>query len=310
MLHILFLILKIIGIILLAILCLLVTLVMLFLFVPFVVRGRVDKGDEDFKARLLVKWMGPAFRFFLSYNGEMKMRLKVFGIQLLPRRKKRKKRRSRSREEENAGRPGSTGTETMPSSQPIPSLKEERKEKGITETFEKTGENAGGSAAGTAKEKPETGKSKGRAPFRKGLKKKKEKPSEPGKGEEVKNVLKSIIDFLKQEENRAILKKVLKVSGHMLKTIRFESLKGKVSFSLGSPDYTGLLLGALSMMPFLYGDEMQVTPDFLAEEAYGKGHVTATCRIRMNHVAAAAIRLLADKRIRQLISSLREERAG
>ena len=88
MLSIILLILKIIGIILLVIL----GLVLLILFVPICYKGNVHYSDDEFYTHFGVHWLFFPVRFRLDFeDGELKMKLRIFGINVLKEKKEEPK---------------------------------------------------------------------------------------------------------------------------------------------------------------------------------------------------------------------------
>lgn len=81
-------------------------------------------------------------------------------------------------------------------------------------------------------------------------------------------------------------------------------LKLALSFSTGSPDTTGELLGVLSMFPIGYRNCWQITPDFAAEEAYADGTFDIGGRLFGFQILRTAIGIVLDKNCRKLYNRL------
>lgn len=102
--------------------------------------------------------------------------------------------------------------------------------------------------------------------------------------------------FIKDETHQAAFKKVKKVFFVFLKKWMPKKIKGYVEYGFDDPYYTGKILAWLAIIYPFFGKWVQIVPDFektaLKGDLYMKGH------LRMNHLAAAAIKLAADKNIR------------
>lgn len=87
-----------------------------------------------------------------------------------------------------------------------------------------------------------------------------------------------------------------------LKAWKPEKLQGFMVYGMDDPYYTGKLLAYLAMLYPFYGEWLQITPDFenlvLKGDLYIKGH------LRMNHAAAAVIKLVSDKNVRSTVREI------
>jgi hypothetical protein len=114
----------------------------------------------------------------------------------------------------------------------------------------------------------------------------------------IKQKFSLISNFIKDELNREgfhityhSLKKMLK---HILPT----KLKSKLIFGTGDPCMTGQALGLAGMLYSFYGDKIQIIPDF--ENARLEGKHDARGRIRLITILIIVIKLIFDKRFKQL----------
>lgn len=102
--------------------------------------------------------------------------------------------------------------------------------------------------------------------------------------------------FIKDEVHQAAFKKGKTVLFHLLKTWMPREVRGHVKFGFDDPYYTGKLLSYLALIYPFFGRWLQIVPDFektaLEGSVYIKGH------LRMNHLAVAAVRIVADKNVR------------
>jgi hypothetical protein len=114
----------------------------------------------------------------------------------------------------------------------------------------------------------------------------------------IKDKISKICNFIKDELNKqgfkityTSLKKILK---HILPT----KLKSRIVFGTGDPCSTGQALGAISILYSIYGDKIQIIPDFENEIFEGKHY--ARGRIRLVTILIIVIKLILDKRFIQL----------
>lgn len=94
---------------------------------------------------------------------------------------------------------------------------------------------------------------------------------------------------------------------YLLRHFRFRYIRAEVIFSLADPAVTGQALGVLCMMPFLYGRDVNITPDFEADRMYAEGEAEAAGRMRGVHFLVSLLRLLRRREVRSLIRRLRSK---
>jgi hypothetical protein len=107
-----------------------------------------------------------------------------------------------------------------------------------------------------------------------------------------------IYSFIQDEMNRQGFHVTLKSLKRMLKHILPTRLKSKIIFGTGDPCSTGQLLGVLGFLYGFYGDKVQITPDF--ENSRLEGKHDARGRIRLITILIIAVKLILDKRFKQL----------
>lgn len=122
--------------------------------------------------------------------------------------------------------------------------------------------------------------------------------------EKVKSGI-SVIQFLREQELIPAVWVKLKV---FLLHIRPRVLRGHLKFGLSNPADTGQVLGGIAMIPFLYQTELQIEPDFEAEDNYIQGQVYSRGHMCCIHLVILIIRLLMDKKIRSVIHAIRENK--
>ena len=121
--------------------------------------------------------------------------------------------------------------------------------------------------------------------------------------DKVKTVL-AVIRYLREQELISAVWVKLQV---FLLHIRPRKLSGNLKFGLSNPADTGQILGVIAMVPLFYQTELQIEPDFEAEDNYIQGQVYVKGHICCIHLVILIIRLLRDEKIRTLIRTIREK---
>ncbi len=123
--------------------------------------------------------------------------------------------------------------------------------------------------------------------------------------ESVRNIrskLDLVLDFIRLEINKEGFKVTFKSLKKILKHMLPKELRSTVRFGTGDPCSTGQALGALGILYSFYGDKIQITPDF--EEKVLEGRHYARGRIRLITILIIVIKLLLDKRFKQLTKNI------
>ena len=121
--------------------------------------------------------------------------------------------------------------------------------------------------------------------------------------DKVKSAL-AVIRYLREQELISAVWVKLQV---FLLRIRPRKLSGHLKFGLSNPADTGQILGVIAMVPLFYQTELQIEPDFEAEDNYVQGQVYVKGHICCIHLVILIIRLLRDEKIRTLIRTIREK---
>ena len=117
----------------------------------------------------------------------------------------------------------------------------------------------------------------------------------------IKEALKKIKDvrtFLTDERHREALPLIITELKYLLTHFKFRRIRTDLTFSMGDPALTGQVLGGLCVLPFLYRYQVQVYPNFEAENTYVTGTFDIKGRARGLHIAVSAVRLLGKKEFR------------
>lgn len=114
----------------------------------------------------------------------------------------------------------------------------------------------------------------------------------------IKNKAGLIIDFLRDEINKEGFRFTLNSIMNIFKHIKPKRLKSRLIFGTGDPCLTGQVLGLLGILYSFYGEDLSITPDF--ENKVFKGNHQAIGRIRIWTILIIVIKLLLDKRFKEL----------
>ncbi len=115
----------------------------------------------------------------------------------------------------------------------------------------------------------------------------------------------SVIQFLREQELIGAVWGKLQI---FLLHIRPRVLQGHLKFGLSNPADTGQILGGIAMIPFLYQTELQIEPDFEVDRNYIQGKIYSRGHMCCIHLVILIIRLIRDKRIRDVIHAFREKK--
>lgn len=307
-------VLKIIAIVLAAVIGLVVALFLIVLFVP--VRYNLS-GSFHGEAAVKVKaiWLAHAARFNLSYeNDELSVSLKVAWFELLNRKDGEK---SAGGDEKSSGDEKPSGEDERKCAEKDGgklSGKDERKR--AKEDGEKSSGKDGADDAKKRESESERKAGEEKSGFERFLKKLSEafsSLSERAEGilEKLSAALKKAgdaIDFITDETTVTAVKcfktAFFTLIGHILP----KKFTADVRFGFKSPDATGKTLAALAVICGMLGkraEGLKVTPDF--EERVFDGDILARGRIRLNHFAAFAVKLLSEKEVIKTYKRFKKE---
>ena len=298
---VLLLILKIIGIILLILLGLILLILAVVLFVP--VRYQVSGSiGEKTTVRIAVTWLLHAVSWRAAYEEEgFSSQLRIFGI-------------ARKEKKPDDGEPGEDDRED--------DIEEPKERSAADDTLTDGEQKTAGTPADGEKETdgtpadgeqrdPKSGNTAVLGKRRGGLFRRipeRIRTFFSGLGRKlrqlrsgIKEALKKIKDvrtFLTDGRHREALPLILAELKYLLTHFKFRRIRTDLTFSMGDPALTGQVLGGLCVLPFLYRYQVQVYPDFEAENTYITGTFDIKGRARGLHVAVSAVRLLGKKEFR------------
>ena len=91
----------------------------------------------------------------------------------------------------------------------------------------------------------------------------------------------------------------------LLKCMMPRRLKLNLTYSTGSPDTTGELMGVLALFPIGYTQRWNIMPDFTADEFYADADFDVKGRIFFFQILKCSLTVLLDKNCRRLYNKLR-----
>ncbi|MCD7806755.1 MAG: hypothetical protein LUH19_05360 [Lachnospiraceae bacterium] len=296
-------ILKIVGVILLVFLGLILLVLCLVLFAPVKYRAKGAKHPEEMHVSAFISYLRPFIRISVSYPQEPHLSVKIFWFDLLkPKEEKKDSQRKPENNKEKrkpAGKkkPEKQSTQKQPmEKQPVERQPVERQpvEKQLS-TKQPTEEKV------TAAEERVSPKAESVYPLetlREDSPPRKDTQKAESKEE---NKLAAIAALLWQykEMYPDVLGRLFKA----LKTI----LPGKCNiylvFGTGSPESTGYLYGAYCAFAEYLPGTIEFEPVWM--ESYLDVEFELSGKIRVIHFVTAAVKIIADKRVRQFISEIR-----
>ncbi len=120
---------------------------------------------------------------------------------------------------------------------------------------------------------------------------------------DVCDKIKMVLEFLKGEPHKLTLSRVKKEVIRLLISLKPKKLRGKVRFGMEDPYQTGQILAALSVLYPVYGDNVEIFPEFdqkiLEGDVYVKGHV------RGIHAVKMVFNIIIDKNVRTTIKDIK-----
>lgn len=269
MLHILFLILKIIGIILLVIIGITLALVGVVLFVPIRYRLKTEtsNGVESLRTEARATWLLHLISAYITYEDkEMDWQVRVGW-------KKFKANEEDVEEDEN--------------------LENKETVRNI-ENYDK--EQDSGDEQTSNREKTYTSQQST----------KKENRIEKIKCtiQRICGKIKNIKDFLMEETHIQAFLRLKKELIFFIKKIKPDKIKGYIRFGLEDPYNTGRVLAMLSVLYPFYGENFQIHPEF--EREIIEGDVFFKGRIHLMHLLLVLSRLYFDKNVKTAYKKLKE----
>ena len=328
MLHVILLVIKIIGILLLTILLLLLTLVLMVLFVPIRYRINAEHGKELLLLDAKVYWFLHLIGARITHSsGVFHMRVRILWFTLYDNLKPNKPKALRHNKEQRFNRKNRTLRDVEE-----PAIRNRSEDTGRntnektevnTETEENTQTEENTETEGIIEEINEAVEEydnrkpsfwsrvllKLKKVFNKmihlleRLKRFIAELINRVKGwlessERMKHKIEILSEFVQDELNREGFRITYTSLERILKHVLPTRLKSNIIFGTGDPCTTGQLLGIAGILLSLYGDRLQITPDFQNKILEGKHD--ARGRIRLVTILIIVIKLILNRRFKQL----------
>lgn len=305
MLTILLKILSVLGILLLVILGLLLLIILLVLFVPIFYKINVNKnGDLNISVR--ANWLLGLLRVQFLYPEPGTVTAKVLFFKIFDSGADSSKDEEKAVKREVKEEPGKTGKDSPDQKKSQVSRSENIKSSSETTQTDKEAADAKTStqSKNTADSSGETGS---------------QETTKQNPIEKIQYTFSSICDKIKNirenveyykeillcEDTKGLLNHAFMRLGKILKSIRPRKLKADVRFGTGSPDTTGYAYAIYGVLCPYLGRHVLLTPDF--EQAVLEGNLYAAGHITVFKLLWHGLMVVLDKRLRQLISKLKQE---
>lgn len=314
MLSIILTILKIIGIILLVILGLLLTVALIVLFVPIRYKstGRFAKEDDGIKDNILVRvtWLLHivSVRFELN-NTETNLIIKIFGKTLSLGAKESKKTEKTNKKdvsavnnkEKNIDAVNTTADTEIVRTQKITTESDTLSDGSKTTNVLETTKTVDNRKAKDNKKDLSKDDIKEKKSFKEKLVDIWQKiNSVCQKIKNIKAVKDSFIEYLKRDESKLAIKEIKHIIFKVLKHILPQKLHARIKFGFEDPATTGNILGVASVLYGVYGDKLELEPDF--EDVVLEGEYKLKGRIRLFNLLVAALKIYKNKWIKDFIA--------
>ena len=274
MLHILFLILKIIGIILLAILGILILLLLVVLFVPL--RYRVEcesEGDiKAAKAEVKFSWLLHLLSGVITYKDEkLKWNIRCLWKKLSD----------------------ETTAQDIQEEKKTSEKPEKKAEKKVEKKVEKKAAQKESSKPEKTQEVTEERETEAENKFQK-LK---------YTIQTICDKIKIVVEFLKEEAHKNTLSVLKKELIRLVLFLKPKKMNGKIRFGMDDPYTTGQILAVLSVLYPFYAESVEIYPEF--EQKVLEGNISIRGKIRGIYAAIVVFNIIISKDVRTTIKDIK-----
>jgi hypothetical protein len=111
--------------------------------------------------------------------------------------------------------------------------------------------------------------------------------------------------MISDEKNQSAFSHLKQELIYLLKKSVPRKMHVQATFSTGSPDTTGEVLGVIAMFPAAYKNRWNIVPDFEADHFYVEGEAEISGRIFIYQLAGIILRILKDRNCRRLFKKLK-----
>ncbi len=115
------------------------------------------------------------------------------------------------------------------------------------------------------------------------------------KGKEIKKKIR----MLTQEETKEMLVLVFRQIIYLLHHARIRNWKGELYLSMEDPYTLGQVLQGIALISPFLGDSFHIYPEF--DDSYYYGELKAKGKFRLIHIVIVAVRLLRNRKFRELL---------
>lgn len=137
----------------------------------------------------------------------------------------------------------------------------------------------------------------------KNMKKKRIKKS-PSKIKKISGFVTKIKKNINNPEIRKSFISIKSSSYNLVKAFLPRKLKIDLQFSMGSPDTTGIILGAFAMFSVGYKNKWNIVPDFESDKLYAEGSYYGRGRVSTFSVLIELFKLFMDKNFRKVFNNI------
>jgi len=290
------------GIILLCLLALALVILLLALFWPVSYRGGGSAQAGNYRAWFRFRWLFGLARGTYAYPESGSLQVRVLWLTVYDSGRKREKVFPKDETE---------AEKRVPSGKPLAedeTRAEKRAQSGQTPAEDERQTQSGQTAVRTGKPVP----SKRNIALTEGQTQPEQTAADMGQSLSEKQPgfqekLQFYLELARNEDNWGLVRHVLDRLGRIIKSLRPRYLWAEALVGLREPDLTGYVYGIYwAVKPFLGKKcHVAVTPDF--ERQVLEGEVTLGGRIRAAVVLYHAVRVLLDRRLRQLLEQLKRQ---
>ncbi|MCD7842541.1 MAG: hypothetical protein LUG56_08755 [Lachnospiraceae bacterium] len=290
-------ILKILGIVLLILLGLIVLLICLVLFAPVKYRAKGAKHPDELYVNAFVSYLRPLVRVRAEYPSDEILSVKILWFDLLHPKEKKTKKKKRA-EYKIYPDPALDSQDTAPIDKRIIDDIESPADHAYDhkKSTESTKAHSAGENSGSDHNSP--GQSAHKKAGQKAARKAKS-ASHTGKDTENRLVAIAALLYQYKEMYPDVLGRVF----HALKSILPRKCNIHLIFGTDSPDNTGYLYGAYCALSEYLPGTIVFEPVWM--ESYLDVEFELSGKIRLIHFVTAAVKIIADKRVRRFISEIR-----
>lgn len=116
-----------------------------------------------------------------------------------------------------------------------------------------------------------------------------------------------VVGVLKSFHEQGVAGALFPLLQTFLYRIRPRKVTGDVAFGFADPSTTGRVLGEISLIPFLFATDLEISPDFETDETYLDGSIRMRGHILIIHVLIFLIGLFRKREFRKFMHVIRKK---